>query len=102
MNNQTHEIESHNIESQGEASSELLLSELELLQVLGGDISDVNGPDQAGLVDSFVRFVAGQILKDMAFGSGVQGPSAPSNPSNGTHGQGGQGGGGGSGGASGR
>jgi hypothetical protein len=99
------------IESQSQANPEMVLTELELLQVLGGGVSGVNENDagpppstqQAGFWDFAVRQAITYIVKDMLFGSGVRGPTVPSDPSTGAEGAGGQGdGAGGAGGASGR
>ena len=95
MNHQMTEIE-----SQSQANPELVLTELELLQVLGGGVSGVSdgGPpptQQAGVWDFVVRQVVTYVVKDMLFGSGVTGPTQPANPGNGTQGAGGQGGSGG-------
>lgn len=96
MYNQTNELV-----GLSQDNDEMQLTDLELLDVLGGNASDVNGPDQAGIVGRIVEYVVEKVVEDMLFGSGTRGPSAPENPSNGTRGRGSNGGGGGAGGAGG-
>ena len=65
--------------------------------MLGGNISDVYGPDQASLGGKIIEYIVEKVVEDMLFGSGTRGPSQPENPNTGTRGRGSDGGGGGGG-----
>lgn len=92
MNEQTNQFQTLSQEN-----SEMQLTDHELLDVLGGNASDVNGPDQAGIGSRIVEYIVEKVVEDMLFGSGMRGPSQSENPNNGTRGRGGNGGGGGGG-----